>query len=1064
MKSKAIKAKPESKKLSIVVPVYGTEKYLEKCLDSLVRQTYHNLEIVVVDDASPGNVKDIVHCYQTKYKNIKLISHKINRGLFLARCTGMANATGDFFAFLDSDDYVPLDFYRVMMVKAAATGADIVAADYLETFEDGTFYSPHNMLAQKDWELQGEEIIDILMKQRGLDYGWWVVWNKIYARHIWTDSLPVIQTQKNHLIMCEDIAFSVNFFIHANLLVNVHNNFYYYFKREDASTKESCSAEKYEKNITDIENAFALTKIALDKQGCWKKYQTEWQRWLNRILLIWKEKIANDSDLSRSEQRDLLQIVKDNVEEIDESICDQDVNFCARGAKWNGWDLVADTKNAILDKKCKVVSFDIFDTLLLRPFEKPSDLFIMMEPYVNTMVGSTDYLSFSELRTRAEQLARQRKALSNPMWGEVLLSEIYQELEMLCPELGPCLPEIETLEKNFEIRFCSARKLAKEYVECAIAGGKKVICTSDMYLPIDTVMKMLKKAGFEGISKVYLSSDIGSCKWNGKLYQHVLKEEHLKNPSEMLHIGDNWDSDICAAEKLGITVKHLPKTIDIFKNGHAGLYSGQYYFHCFQEQKAYIDTEESLRTFGIRTMMGVIANKLFDNPFVMYLPDSDFNADIYTIGYFCLGMHLFAITDWLRTSIEESGFNHIHFIARDGYLPKLAFDEFNRVFQFPAKTHYTYMSRKAVLPLMIQSEKDFYAMFNNFALNSLTPKSFLKLVEPVVKETEMKCAREICAKNSISFDSAFDTIEGVKCFGKVFFNCFFSKEKAEKYRTSLKKYLGDTLDGKIATFDVGYSIRIESALAKNYNSDITAHYIHTNNDRFYGRMENSGVKLKTLYGNKPFITGIMRELPLSELGPSCIGYGTVDGRFQPLFEDFQTNIQTSYLVHTMQNAALDFVRDMVDIFGVDIRHLSYRISDACLPFEYFLHYAKQPDRDLFRGIEFEDDMRMGNGINFVDFWNHELWRWGSVHEKERDDIANQNRSMRSTQTVGAVDYSSFSFLKRWILIFILDWEEGKKRVRYFLRNKPILLKNISSIYYAGRRLYRKRHPSGRSGK
>ena len=1051
----------ENKKLSVIVPVYKTEKYLEKCLESLVHQTFHNLEIIIVDDASPDDAVSIVKEFQKEYKNIKLVSHKKNRGLFHARCTGMNSATGDFFAFLDSDDCVPLDFYRVLIKKAEETGADIVAADYLETFEDGTFYSPHNMLAQKDWDLQNEKCIDILMRQKGLDYGWWVVWNKIYARHLWTDSLSILQRQKNHLIMCEDIAFSVNFFIHAKRLVNVHNNYYYYYKHEDASTSERCTSEKYNKKITDILNAFLLAKEALVDRGFWETYHTDWQLWLNRILKQWKDKILNDTLLKRSEQKDLLSLIKNNVEEIEESSCDQDVNFCARGTKWNGWDLVADTKKAILDQTHSVVSFDIFDTLLLRPFEKPTDLFILMEPYVNSLVGSVDYLSFSELRIRAEQLARQRKAIDNPMWGEVLLTEIYQEIGKLCPKMAPVLQEIQKLENDMELRFCSERKLGKEYLECALAGGKKVICTSDMYLPIDTVNKMLKKAGYDGISKVYLSSEIGSCKWDGKLYKHVLREEKLKKPSELLHIGDNWESDICAAEKLGIAAKHLPKTMDIFRNGHGGIYSGQYYFHCFQEQKAYIDAAESIQTFGVRTMMGVIANRLYDNPFVMYLPNSDFNADIYTIGYFCLGMHLFAITDWLHQSIKENEFDQIHFIARDGYLPKLSFDIFNQVFQLPVKSNYTYMSRKAVLPLMIQGEKDFYALFNNFALNSLTPEKLLELTKSIISEDAKKSAREICEKNRIAYDRSFDTIEGVLLFGKIFFSNFYSDEKAKQYLDNLRAYLKDTLDGKVATFDVGYSIRIESTLAKSFNSDITAHYIHTNNDRFAGRMEHTGVKLKTLYGNKPFITGIMRELPLSELGPSCIGYETINGEFQPVFEEFHTNIQTEYIIRTMQEAALDFVKDMVNTFGKDIKHLSYRITDACLPFEYFLHFAKQPDRDLFRGIEFEDDMRMGNGINFVDFWNHELWRWGSVHLNEGDQ---SNTHVQSAQAIGSVDFGSFSFIKRWILIYILDWEEGKKRVRNYLKNRPVLLSRISNLYYMCRNVYRKRHPSGRAGK
>ena len=98
------------KKLSLVIPVYGTEKYLKRCLDSIIKQSWPEIEIIIVNDCSPGNVTEIVNEYKKKYSNIVYCIHEKNKGLFQARITGAEKATGTYIAFLDSDDYVTRDF------------------------------------------------------------------------------------------------------------------------------------------------------------------------------------------------------------------------------------------------------------------------------------------------------------------------------------------------------------------------------------------------------------------------------------------------------------------------------------------------------------------------------------------------------------------------------------------------------------------------------------------------------------------------------------------------------------------------------------------------------------------------------------------------------------------------------------------------------------------------------------------------------------------------------------------------------------------------------------------
>ncbi|KXZ58899.1 CDP-glycerol:poly(glycerophosphate) glycerophosphotransferase [Brevibacterium ravenspurgense] len=113
-------------KLSVIVPVYNVEPYIAKCLNSLIQQTYRNLEIIVVDDGSPDNSAAIARRYARWDNRVKVIS-KVNGGLGAARNTGLEYVTGDYLTFVDSDDHIPRDAYQVMMRTILRTGSDMVS-------------------------------------------------------------------------------------------------------------------------------------------------------------------------------------------------------------------------------------------------------------------------------------------------------------------------------------------------------------------------------------------------------------------------------------------------------------------------------------------------------------------------------------------------------------------------------------------------------------------------------------------------------------------------------------------------------------------------------------------------------------------------------------------------------------------------------------------------------------------------------------------------------------------------------------------------------------------------
>ena len=136
-------------KVSVIVPVYNVEKYLPKCLDSLVNQTLKDIEIIIVNDGSPDESDKIISRYAKKYKNIKAYA-KENGGLSDARNFGLKKATGKYVAFIDSDDYIDKDMLKKMYEKAISKNLDIIVCDSVNVYENGNKVLIHSNLHYSD--------------------------------------------------------------------------------------------------------------------------------------------------------------------------------------------------------------------------------------------------------------------------------------------------------------------------------------------------------------------------------------------------------------------------------------------------------------------------------------------------------------------------------------------------------------------------------------------------------------------------------------------------------------------------------------------------------------------------------------------------------------------------------------------------------------------------------------------------------------------------------------------------------------------------------------------------
>ena len=167
--------------ISIIVPVYKVEKYLEKCVKSILSQTYKNLEVILIDDGSPDSCPDICDNYANQDIRVKVI-HKNNSGVSDARNDGLNVANGEYIGFVDSDDWIDPKMYEILLREILHTNADIAICDYALCKDDGLIYGKAMPQELKNRCLCKEELIHEVLQPYGGFFA--VIWNKLYRKSI----------------------------------------------------------------------------------------------------------------------------------------------------------------------------------------------------------------------------------------------------------------------------------------------------------------------------------------------------------------------------------------------------------------------------------------------------------------------------------------------------------------------------------------------------------------------------------------------------------------------------------------------------------------------------------------------------------------------------------------------------------------------------------------------------------------------------------------------------------------------------------------------------------------
>lgn len=518
--------------------------------------------------------------------------------------------------------------------------------------------------------------------------------------------------------------------------------------------------------------------------------------------------------------------------------------------------------------KCDVVSFDIFDTLLKRNVLNPRDVFFYMEK-------KYDIPGFTEKRIEAEKRARVKLKGT-----EITLADIYDEY-------GEDLTEKE-LKTESELLRCNNDMLSifKKCIE-----SKRVILTSDMYLPESFIVRILDREGIVGYNKLYISSSIKKTKNSGELFEYIIEDQNV-DKRKIIHIGDSMHSDYIIPRKIGLHAIHIPKNIPKAK---------------FQLKKGGIEQN--------------IINAFLNNT---SFAESD---DYYRFGYERFGMFLWGYSKWLHESLVTEGIKEVYFFSRDGLIMKKAFD----ILYNDVNTYYLEVSRRALRVPVLWMNYEFEHVIDMISPSKLV--SLATIFDGIGLEIReyVELINEYGFNMSTSFDrnDLINNSDLKQLYDQL--GSEIEKNSKKEYDLLVKYIRQKNLKGKFAIVDIGWSggmqRYLEEVLTKlEIEHSIKGYYIgvadyYKRNTDVMPTLDLNGYLFDFFHDNKAIdrrsaFVGLFESLFLEQEG-SVKNYIEENGimRANRLPYEYLENNQPTYefeCIKKVQNGALDFVRK----FGV----------------------------------------------------------------------------------------------------------------------------------------------------
>ena len=615
-------------KVSVIIPVYNVEQYLRECLDSVVHQTLKEIEIICVDDGSTDKSLDILKEYAAKDNRITILKQQ-NLHAGVARNAGLAVAKGEYLSFLDSDDFFELNMLEETYKYSQGKNIDICIFGCSFYDNQTKLKSSPSWILREDCLPQQEvftpkEVADHLFQ---ITNNW--PWNKLF-RHKYIAQNKLFFQSISHTNDTYFVCLALSLARRISVLKQKYVNY-----RMNVSKSLTTTGVR-EKSPLDIDAVLYALHLKL-KPSFRKSFSflvcnhLYWN--LKHITTDFKKNLLLEAIITHDFYGIPLDLTVDYFD--DRGLFDKYnylVNLMPQRLR---------EKREILRQidVCKVISFDIFDTTIVRPYYKPSDLF----RHLGQMINDDEFYT---RRIEAEVMARK-----NAKYEEITLKEIYSYL----PDR---YARVKEQEEKLELQVARENQYIIDIIKYAYDKGKKVIFTSDMYLDERVIISILKKIGLDKYD-LYLSSKIKKTKASGALYQYVLQCLRIK-AQDMLHIGDNAYSDKKIPHSLGINAVQIKQYNNISE-------------HPFLK-----------RFYNEKNLNRSIISSL--SMFNSYKSKNYW----YNIGYALGGPLANFYAGFINNVCKENKLQELLFIARDGYVLEKVY---KILYKKTLPSHYIYASR-----------------------------------------------------------------------------------------------------------------------------------------------------------------------------------------------------------------------------------------------------------------------------------------------------------------------------------------------------------------------------------
>ena len=234
--------------LSVIVLCYNIEQFIDKCVSSIVRQTYSNLEILLIDDGSTDNSGTLCDAWQKQDKRIRVI-HQQNAGSSCARKRGVESATAGYITFVDADDWIDKNMYTNMMSALLSTNSDIAQCGYCKVYKDGRIEHGNHENKAGSIEIVGREegVLLILDDKKWKSY----LWNKIFKKHLF-----------DHVVFPKDLnagedMVSHDLFHHASQSVYLADEYCFYYQREGSLIRTDSISSRIKLQLQYARNLYS---------------------------------------------------------------------------------------------------------------------------------------------------------------------------------------------------------------------------------------------------------------------------------------------------------------------------------------------------------------------------------------------------------------------------------------------------------------------------------------------------------------------------------------------------------------------------------------------------------------------------------------------------------------------------------------------------------------------------------------------------------------------------------------------------------------------------------------